>query len=265
MIIVGEKINGSIPSVAKAIAAKDGDLIRRLAEKQTQAGVAFIDVCASVPGEQEMEVLGWLIDLVQEVSDIPLSIDSPNATHCVQAIPLCKKPGLINSVSGEGDKVQQVFPVIADTAWHCIALLCDDRGIPKTVEKRLAVFNELMKQAATYKIAPNRLYIDPLVEMLCTADEGIALVTTTVKKIKEQYEDIHVIGAASNVSFNLPVRKYVNQGFMILAMNAGMDSMILDPLNKDIQGLIHATEALLGQDEFCIAYIGAFRAGRFGS
>jgi 5-methyltetrahydrofolate--homocysteine methyltransferase len=265
VIIIGEKINGSIPSVAKAIAAKDGDSIRRLAEKQSQAGAAFIDVCASVPGEAEMEVLAWLIGLVQEVSDVPISIDSPNAKHCAQAIPLCKKPGLINSVSGEGDKIQQVFPVIADTPWQCIALLCDDSGIPKTAEKRLAVFEKLMQQAAAYKIAPNRLYIDPLVEMLCTAEEGIALVTQTIKTVRERYEDIHIIGAASNVSFNLPARKYVNQGFMVLAMHAGMDSAILDPLNKDIQGLIYATEALLGQDELCIAYIGAFREGRFGS
>ncbi|MDR1901958.1 MAG: methyltetrahydrofolate cobalamin methyltransferase [Treponema sp.] len=263
MIIIGEKINGSIPSVAKAIAAKEGDTIRRLAEKQTQAGAAFIDVCASVPGEEELEVLAWLIGLVQEVSDTPIAIDSPNAKHCAQAIPLCKKPGLINSVSGEGDKVQQVFPVIADTPWQCIALLCDDGGIPKTAEKRLAVFDRLMQQATAYKIAPNRLYIDPLVEMLCTAEDGITLVTETVQQVKQRYADIHVIGAASNVSFNLPARKYVNQGFIILAMQAGMDSAILDPLNQDMQGLIYAAEALLGQDEYCMEYIGAFRARRF--
>jgi 5-methyltetrahydrofolate--homocysteine methyltransferase len=264
VIIIGEKINGSIPSVAKAIAAKDGDAIRRLAEKQSQAGAAFIDVCASVPGEAEMEALAWLIGLVQEVSDVPISIDSPQAAHCAQAIGLCKKPGLINSVSGEGDKIRQVFPVIADTPWQCIALLCDDLGIPKTVEQRIAVFERILEQAAVYKIAPNRLYIDPLVEMLCTAEEGITLVSDTIKTVRERYEDIHIIGAASNVSFNLPARKYVNQGFLVLAMQAGMDSVILDPLNKDIQGLIYATEALLGQDDFCIEYIGAFREGRFG-
>ena len=86
--------------------------------------------------------------------------------------------------------------------------------------------------------------------MLCTSEDGIAVVTSTIKKVKERCADIHVIGAASNVSFNLPMRKYVNQGFIILALQAGMDSSILDPLNKDMRGLIYAAEALLGQDEF---------------
>jgi 5-methyltetrahydrofolate--homocysteine methyltransferase len=265
MTIVGEKINGSIPSVAKAIAEKNADHIRGLAKRQSAAGAAFIDVCASVPGEEEMDVLAWLINLVQEVTDTPISIDSPNAGHCAQAVSLCNKPGLINSISGEGNKIEQVFPVIADTGWKCIALLCDDGGIPKSTEKRLSVFEDIMKKAEAYKISPSRLYIDPLVEMLCTSEDGISLVTSTVRQVKERYKDIHVIGAASNVSFNLPARKYVNQGFIILAMNAGMDSAILDPLNRDMRGLIYATEALLGQDEMCMEYIGAFRDGLFGT
>jgi 5-methyltetrahydrofolate--homocysteine methyltransferase len=265
MIIVGEKINGSIPAVAKAIAEKNADHIRALAKKQAEAGASFIDVCASVQGEEELDVLAWLIGLVQEVTDTPISIDSPNAKHCAEAVPLCKKPGLINSVSGEGDKIEQVFPVIAGTPWQCIALLCDDTGIPKSSEKRLEVFDSLMQKAETYKIAPNRLYIDPLVEMLCTSEDGVSLVTDTIQKVKARKPDIHVIGAASNVSFNLPARKYINQGFIILAMNAGLDSAILDPLNKDMRGLIYAAEALLGQDELCMEYIGAFREGLFGA
>jgi 5-methyltetrahydrofolate--homocysteine methyltransferase len=263
--IVGEKINGSIPAVAKAIAEKNADHIRALAKKQADAGASFIDVCASVQGEEELDILAWLVGLVQEVTDTPISIDSPNAKHCARIIPLCKKPGLINSVSGEGDKIEQVFPVIAGTDWRCIALLCDDTGIPKTSEKRLSVFDAIMKKAQVYKILPERLYIDPLVEMLCTSEDGIALVIDTIKKVKQRYADIHIIGAASNVSFNLPARKYVNQGFIILAMNAGLDSAILDPLNKDMRGLIYAAEALLGQDELCMEYIGAFREGLFGT
>jgi 5-methyltetrahydrofolate--homocysteine methyltransferase len=265
MTIVGEKINGSISSVSKAISEKNADFIRNLAKKQSDAGAAFIDVCASAPGDAEMEVLAWLIGLVQEVTDTPISIDSPNAKHCAEAIQLCKKPGLINSVSGEGTKIQDVFPVIAGTDWKCIALLCDDSGIPKTAEKRMTVFDAILKQADACKISPNRLYIDPLVEMLCTSEDGIAVVLSTIKKIKERQADIHVIGAASNVSFNLPIRKYVNQGFIVLAMQAGMDSAILDPLNRDMRGLLYAAEALLGQDEFCMEYISAFRAGLFGT
>jgi 5-methyltetrahydrofolate--homocysteine methyltransferase len=265
MIIIGEKLNGSIPSMAKAIAERNEDYIRDLAKKQSEAGAHFLDVCASVPESGELEILKWLIDLVQGVTDTPICVDSPSARVCAEAIKFCKKPGLINSVSGEGDKIDRIFPAIADTKWECVALLSDDKGIPQTSERRLEVFDFIMKKAAEYKIPPNRLHIDPLIEMLAASEDGIAKVVTTIKKVKEQYPDIHVTGGASNISFNLPARKYINRAFIILAMNAGMDSAILDPLNKDMMGLLYAAEALLGLDDYCLEYINAFRSGLFGS
>jgi 5-methyltetrahydrofolate--homocysteine methyltransferase len=264
MILIGEKINGSIPSMAKAIAEKNEAHIRDLAKKQADAGAAFIDVCASVPEAEELDTLKWLFDLVQSVTDVPISIDSPSAKIIAQAIPLCKKPGLINSVSMEGDKVDTIFPLISDSKWECVCLLSDDTGIPKSAADRLRVFGNLMKKAEQYKLSPNRLHIDPLIEMLCTSDDGIAKVTETMQTVKAQYPTIHLTGGASNISFNLPMRKFINRAFIILAMNAGMDSAIIDPLNKDMMGLIYAAEALLGQDELCMEYIGAFREGLFG-
>jgi 5-methyltetrahydrofolate--homocysteine methyltransferase len=263
MIIIGEKLNGSIPSMAKAIAEKNEDYIRDLAKRQSEAGAHFLDVCASVPEDQELAVLKWLIDIVQDVTDTPICVDSPSAKICAEAIAFCKKPGLINSVSGESNKIDLIFPLIADTTWECVALLSDDKGIPRTTERRIEVFQNIMKKAAEYKIAPNRLHIDPLIEMLCASEDGIVKVTDTIKRVKELYPDIHVSGGASNISFNLPARKYINRAFIILAMNAGMDSAILDPLNKDMMGLLYAAEALLGKDEYCIEFINAFRSGLF--
>jgi 5-methyltetrahydrofolate--homocysteine methyltransferase len=263
MIIIGEKLNGSIPSMAKAIADKNEDYVRELAKKQSEAGACFLDVCASVPEDQELAILKWLIDLVQSVTDTPICVDSPSAKICAEAIKFCDRPGLINSVSGEGDKIDRIFPHIADTKWECVALLSDDKGIPRTTERRIEVFQNIMQKAAEYKIAPNRLHIDPLIEMLCASEDGIGKVTDTIKKVKELYPDIHVTGGASNISFNLPARKYINRAFIILAMNAGMDSAILDPLNKDMMGLLYAAEALLGKDEYCIEFINAFRSGLF--
>lgn len=264
MIIIGEKINGAIPSVKKAIAEKDAGFIRNLAKIQADAGANFIDVCASTNVSVELETLEWLINLVQEVTDTPIAIDSPHAQTCVDAIKFCKRPGLINSVSGEGDKLDVVLPVIADTTWECVALLCDDSGIAKTAGKRLEVFANIMKRAQEFKIAPSRLHIDPLVEMLCTSEDGINMITEVMKNIKGQYPSIHITGGCSNVSFNLPARRLVNQAFLVLAINAGMDSGIIDPTNQDLVGMIFAAEALLGQDEYCMEYIGAFRDGRFG-
>jgi 5-methyltetrahydrofolate corrinoid/iron sulfur protein methyltransferase len=264
MIIIGEKINGAIPSVAKAIAAKDADFLRNLAKVQSEVSANFIDVCASVEVSKELETLKWMIEVVQEVTDTPLAVDSPSAETCAKAMDFCKKPGLVNSVSMEGNKVGLVFPKIAGTKWECVALLCDDTGIPKTAEKRLEVLEALMKKAKEYNIDASRLHIDPLVEMLATSEDGINMIVEVMKEIRKRYPAIHVTGAASNISFNLPARKIINQAFVVLAMNAGLDSVILDPLNRDLRGLIYATDALLGRDEMCIEFIHAFRRNEFG-
>ncbi|QSX09014.1 methyltetrahydrofolate cobalamin methyltransferase [Alkalibacter rhizosphaerae] len=265
MIIIGEKINGSIPSVAKAIAAKDADFIRNLAKIQTEAGATFIDVCASVDDDIELETMKWLIDLVQEVTDTPIAVDSPNEMTCLESMKYCNKPGLFNSVSMEGKKIENVFPVIADTKWEIAALLNDDTGIPQTAEKRLEVFANLMAKAKEYNIDPSRFHIDPLIEMLCTSEDGIAMVETVISEIKKQYPTIHVTGAVSNISFNLPARKIVNQAFTVLAMKAGLDSAILDPTDQNLMGMIYATECMLGEDEYCMEYISAYREGIFGA
>ncbi|SFB01877.1 5-methyltetrahydrofolate--homocysteine methyltransferase [Acetitomaculum ruminis DSM 5522] len=264
MIVIGEKINGSIPSVGKAIAEKNEELIKDLARKQTEANSTYIDVCASVEEDIEVETMKWLLDLVQGVTDTPIAVDSPSPDVIVKCLPFCKKEGLVNSVSMEGDKVDKIFPVIADTNWEVVALLCDDTGIPQTAEKRLSVFADLMKKAEEYHIDPSRIHIDPLIEMLCTSEDGIKMVVDVMTEIKRQYPTIHITGAVSNISFNLPARRIVNMAFTVLAMNSGLDSAIFDPLNADLMGLIYATEALLGQDDYCMEYISAYREGIFG-
>ena len=258
MIIIGEKLNGSIPSVAKAIAEKDADLIRERARMQAEAGATFLDVCASVEEAVEVETLKWMIDLVQEVTDTPICVDSPSARSCVAAIPFCKRPGLINSVSLEGDKIDTIFPVIADTDWECVALLCDNDGIPDSVERRMKIFFGIMEKAKQYGIAPSRLHIDPLVVTLGTDQTALTVFADCCRRIKYEYPEIHITSGLSNISFGLPVRKNINQAFMVLAMNAGMDSAIVDPTNKNMIGMIYATNALLERDEYCLDYIGKF-------
>lgn len=259
MIIIGEKLNGSIPSVAKAIADKDAELIRERARKQAEAGATFLDVCASVEEDVEVETLKWMIDLVQEVTDTPICVDSPSAKSCVAAIPFCNRPGLVNSVSLEGDKIDTIFPVIADTDWECVALLCDNDGIPDSVERRMKVFHGIMEKAKEYGIAPSRLHIDPLVVTLSTDETALTVFADCCRQIKAEYPEIHITSGLSNISFGLPVRKNINQAFMVLAMNAGMDSAIVDPTNKNMIGMIYATDALLERDEYCLNYIGKFQ------
>ena len=264
MIIIGEKINGSIPAVAEAIAKRDAEFIKQRAIAQDKAGATFIDCCASVQ-EGEVETLHWMIDCIQSVTDLPISVDSPSADVIAEAYKFCNKPGLFNSVSGEGSKIDVLFPIMAaNPGWECVALLSDDTGIPKTAGDRLKVFDKIMAKAKEYGIKPSRLHIDPLVEMLCTSENGIETNTEVISAVREAYPTIHITAAVSNISFNLPVRKMLNLGFTVLAMNAGLDSAILDPTNRDMMGLIYATEALLGQDDYCMEYISAYREGKFG-
>jgi 5-methyltetrahydrofolate--homocysteine methyltransferase len=251
MIVIGEKINGSIPVVAKAIAERDADLIKQRAIDQDKAGATYIDCCASVEEDVEVETLKWMIDCIQEVSDLPIAVDSPSPKVLAEIYKsgICKKPGLINSVSGEGDKIDILFPLIADSEWEVVALLSDDKGIPQCAADRLRVFDNIMAKAKEYNIDPSRLHIDPLIEMLCTSEDGIAMVEEVMFKIREQYPTIHITGAVSNISFNLPYRKILNQSFTVLSMKAGLDSAIFDPLNRALMGLIASTEALMAQGE----------------
>lgn len=265
MIIIGEKINGSIPAVADAIARRDSEFIKERARLQAEAGATFIDCCASVPESEEVETLRWMIDCIQSVTDRPISVDSPSAAVLAQAYQFCKRPGLFNSVSGEGGKIDLIFPIMAENpGWEVIALLSDDTGIPKSAADRLKVFDKIMVKAKEYGISPSRIHIDPLVEMLCTSENGIETNTEVISTVREKYPSIHITAAVSNISFNLPVRKMINFGFTVLAMNSGLDSAILDPTNRDLMGLIYATEALLGLDDYCMEYISAYREGLFG-
>lgn len=263
MIVIGEKINGSIPSCGQAIARRDGDWIRGLARAQSDAGAAYLDCCASV-NEGELETMHWLIGLIQDETDARVCVDSPDPAVCVKAMDFCKKAGIVNSVSLEGNKIDVVFPAIAGTQWGCVALLSGDDGIPRSAADRLRNFDKLTARAAQYGIGPERLYIDPLVEGVGTNQQSLLTFAETAREIKRLCPGIHVTSGLSNISFGLPVRKALNSSFLCLAMQAGMDSAILDPTNRDLMGLMYATEALLGNDDYCLEYIGAYREGLFG-
>ena len=269
MIIIAEKLNGSIPSCKKAIEARDDAYIKDMAKRQADAGATFIDCCASV-NVGELETLKWMIDNIQSVTDCPISVDSPAVNVVIEAMQFCKKPGLFNSVSGEGGKIDIAFPILAkpeNSKWAVMALLCDDTGIPKTAAKRIEVFDATMAKAKEYGIAENRIHIDPLVEMLCTTDDGagISMVLEVMSHIKATHPKVHISGAISNISFNLPVRRLVNQAFAVMAINAGMDSSVMDPLSQDLRGIIYAAEAMMGMDDFCAEYTSAYREGIFGA
>jgi len=269
MIIIAEKLNGSIPSCAKAIAARDEAYIKEMASKQAEAGADFLDVHAAV-NDGELEVLKWMIDIVQSVTDCPIAVDSPDVQVILDAMQFCKRPGMFNSVSLEGGKIDIAFPILAkpeNSKWAIMVLLNGETTIPKTAAERIDVFNKIMEKVKHYGIEESRIHIDPLVEMLCTTDdgEGISMVLEVMNHIKTSHPKVHISGAISNISFNLPVRRLVNQAFAAIAISAGMDSAVMDPLSHDLRGVIYAAEAMAGLDDFCAEYTSAYREGIFGA
>lgn len=264
MIIIGEKINGTIPSVKKAIQEKDEQFIRDLAIRQTDAGANYLDVCASTAPEIEAETLVWLMDIVQDAVDTPLCIDSPNPKTIEQVFKFTKRPGLINSVSEEGGKCEIIYPMIQGTQWQVIALTCDNRGIPSDVQTRVDITKIMVEKAQKYNITPDRIHIDPLVMALSADNKSLLNFVETLETVKTLYPTIKVTSGLSNISFGMPLRKIVNQHFLTIATYAGMDSAIMDPCNRDMYTTLVTTEALLGRDKFCRKFSNAYRKNQIG-
>jgi len=264
LIIIGEKINGTIPSVKRAIEEKDEAFIRSLAVRQADAGADYIDVCAGTSPEKELETLKWLMEIVEDAVDIPLCIDSPNASVIEQVFGFAKRPGIINSVSEEGNKCDVIYPLIQGTEWQVIALTCDNKGIPSDVETRVNITKSLVDKAARHNIVPDRIHIDPLVMALSTDNQSLLKFVETLQAVKGLYPTIKVTSGLSNISFGMPLRKVINQNFFTVAIYTGMDSAIMDPLNRDMMATLLATEALLGRDRHCRKFTNAYRKNKIG-
>lgn len=265
MIIIGEKINGAIPVVAEAIKNRDAEFIKARVTDQIKAGADYLDVCAGTTPEEEYDALCWLIDTVQEVSTKPICIDSPNPHMLVKVFPKLKEPGLINSISLEGDKCDVLLPLLKENPqWGVVALCCDQSGIANEADKKVKIAFELIEKAAECGIDPSRMHIDPLVLALSAVNDSALNFFEAIRQIKKKYPTVKVTAALSNISYGLPVRKLVNMNFLTLAMEAGLDSIIADPLNRDVIGAIYATEALLGRDHCCRKYSNAYRKGKIG-
>lgn len=168
MFIVGEKINGTRKLVAKAIAERNAAYIQDLALKQVDGGVAWLDVNAGVSPDKENEALIWLIDTVQSVTEMPLCLDSANPHALTAAINHVKKTPMINSISGEVRKLENILPPVSQYKCPVIAQALDDTGIPKDVASRLTIVRRLISETRKAGIPESDVYIYPLIMSLAT-------------------------------------------------------------------------------------------------
>jgi cobalamin-dependent methionine synthase I len=261
MIVIGEKINGTRKKVKEAIAAKDADFIKDLALRQIKAGVDFLDINAGTAPEKEPEDMVWLIKMIQEVTDTTLCLDSANPKALKAGFEVVKKIPMLNSLSGEKKRIDGVLPLACEHQTELIVLTCDDDGIPTTVEKKMEILRKLIAMTREGGLPDNKLHIDPLVGTVSTNTNSGVLAFEAMRKILEEYPDVHITGGLSNISFGLPARSIINQAFAVLAIAAGMDSAIIDPENIDLKSIIYAANVVLGKDRFCMNFTKAFRAG----
>lgn len=266
MIIIGEKINGAIPSVKAAIAERNAELIRERAVMQEQAGAHYLDCAPSTVPELEYDAMVWLIDQIQAVSALPICIDSPNAQLLARILEEGRvtKPGMVNSVNEEGTKCETIFPIIAGTDWNVLGLTCDQDGIPAQPEKKLEIAKRIIDKADRYGVKLSNLHIDPCVMALATMAPSMKDFEICIEGIHAYAPEVKVTGAISNISFDMPARKYVNANCMAYAIRAGLDSAIMDPCNMDMMGTIYACEALCMLDKSGRKYNRAYRQGKFG-
>ena len=266
MIIIGEKINGAIPSVKKAIAERDAEFIKNRAIMQDEAGATYIDCCPATEAEKEYDAMVWTLNLIQEVSNKPIAIDSPDEKLLARIYEegLVNKPGMINSVNEEGTKCETIFPLIAGTEWEVVGLTCDQDGIPMDPMKKIDIAKRMIDKADKYGVDLTKFHVDPCVMALSTAPTAMEDMITCIKGIHEYAPSVKVTGAVSNISFEMPVRKLVNYTAMTLAIGAGLNSAIIDPCEREMMGAIFAAEALCQIDKAGRKYNQAYRKGKIG-
>jgi len=263
MKIIGEKINGTRKRVAQAIEERDANFIQDLAKRQAEAGSTWLDINAGTHPDKEPDDLTWLIETVQSVVDTPLSLDSANPKALQIAIKSVNKTPMINSISGEPQRLNGILPIVAEHGCQVIALAMDENKIPETSEKRFEVITKIIEATRAHGVPDSNVYFDPLAMTISTNTQSAMIALDILRRVKQEYPEAHLTIGLSNISFGLPARSFVNRYFLGLAIQAGLDSAILDPLDREIQAAILTTELLLGRDAHCLNFIRASRKGIF--
>ena len=263
MIIIGEKINATTKRVAEAIVNKDAALIRELARQQADAGANYLDVNAGTGRgtTQEITDLKWAMDAVRDATDVPLCLDSSDPHALVAAMSHYHgTKAMINSVNAEPEKLETLGRLAAERQASLVALVMRE-GIPYTVEERLAASELIMTHLTRLGVREDQIFFDPLV-LPISVDTHQGLVTLkTIEQIKSRHPFAKTVIGLSNISFGLPNRGIINQAFLLMAASAGLDAVILDPVDAKMMSLVRVADMLTGKDAACREYIRAHRKG----
>ena len=267
-VIVGERLNTSRKQIREAVLARDENRIilearaqlengALEARAQLENGATHIDVNAGAGGGNEKEDLEWLVHAVQKSVDAPLCIDSPNPEAILGVLAGLRHRPLINSISLEAKRFEALGPLVKEHDCDIVGLCMSDEGMPadeQEIVKRAALLIEALGRLG---VAPGRIYIDPLVQPVGANHLSGRMVLSAMRSIRRLHPESHLICGLSNISFGMPRRKEINRVFLTMAMAAGLDSAILDPLDAHLMSDLKCARMLLGADPYCLKYLKA--------
>jgi 5-methyltetrahydrofolate--homocysteine methyltransferase len=263
VIIVGERINSTRKQIGPALEARDEALLLREAKEQWAAGSHYLDVNTATLMEGEPAAMEWMARLIQDnIPSALVSFDSPNPRALEAGLRVHRGRPLLNSITAEEQRIREVLPLIREHRPRVIALTMDDEGLHRDAQKRFEIGARLIELVEGAGIAPDDIFVDPLVFPVSAEPDAGQIALDIMDKLKVAYPGVHTICGLSNVSFGLPIRKQVNQVFMVMAMTRGLDAVIVDPLDARMMANILTARMLLGQDPGCRGYLTAYREGR---
>jgi 5-methyltetrahydrofolate--homocysteine methyltransferase len=272
VLVIGERINSSIKKIEQAILSKDAEFIKAEAMAQLKAGAHVIDINAGSILKTEQGDLIWLLTTIFEVigSEARIAFDSANPEILASALGRFKElysrtppPGkpIINSVTADDAKLESVLPLVKKFDAQLVGLCMDKGGIPDEPEKRCELGEVILNTAKDHQISAENLFLDPLVLPVSTDTQKGLQALETIKLLKDLDPDVNTVVGLSNISYGLPMKALLNRTFLVMAMAAGLDAAILNPLDKRLMNFITAAEVILGRDDFCMKYIAAYRQG----
>ena len=258
-VIIGERIN---PTGRKILAEemKNGDFSRVEADAMAQVGCGahMLDVNAGIPLADEPALLTRAIQLVQSITDVPLSIDSSIVDALKAGLEVYQGKALVNSVTGEDERLESVLPLVARHGAAVVAICNDETGISEDPNVRFEVARTIVNRAADHGIGPEDVVIDPLVMPIGAIGQAGRQVFALVHRIREELKCNTTCGA-SNISFGLPNRNGINSAFLCMAIGAGMTSAITNPLHGEVVQAVMGADVVNGQDQNCARWIRKYR------
>ena len=257
--IIGERINPTgRKRLAAEMAAGDFSTVEADATAQVQAGAHMLDVNAGIPLADEPAILAETVKLVQSLVDVPLSIDSSIVEALERGLEVYQGKALVNSVTGEEERLEAVLPLIKKYGAAVVAISNDETGISEDPDVRYAVAKKIVERAQDFGIPREDVVVDPLVMPIGALGGAGRQAFSIIRRLKEEL-GVNTTCGASNISFGLPNRHAMNATFLCMAAGAGMTSAIMNPLHAEEMGAILASDVLLEKDRNCIRWMRKYR------